>query len=94
MPAAHAQWSRHGAELERLISRAQDTANLRTRFAITQRHYRRAVLALFTLWLFLDALFGPLLAPQSTSEIIDSTIWCASMRLLVRSLYSGRLRSL
>lgn len=47
MPAAHAQWSRHGAELERLISRAQDTANLRTRFAITQRHYRRAVLALF-----------------------------------------------
>jgi len=28
------------------------------------------------LWLFLDALFGPLLAPQSTSEIIDSTIWC------------------
>jgi Glycosyl transferase family group 2 len=30
----------------------------------------------FTLWLFLDALFGPLLAPQSTSEIIDSTIWC------------------
>jgi hypothetical protein len=30
----------------------------------------------FLLWLFLDALFGPLLAPQSTSEIIDSTIWC------------------
>ena len=48
----------------------------------------------FLLWLFLDALFGPLLAPQSTSEIIDSTIWCASMRLLVRSLYSVRLRSL
>jgi hypothetical protein len=30
----------------------------------------------FTLWLVLDAVFGPLLAPQSTIEIIDSTIWC------------------
>jgi cellulose synthase/poly-beta-1,6-N-acetylglucosamine synthase-like glycosyltransferase len=31
---------------------------------------------LFTLWLLGDALFGPLLAPQSAGEILHSTLWC------------------
>jgi cellulose synthase/poly-beta-1,6-N-acetylglucosamine synthase-like glycosyltransferase len=30
----------------------------------------------FAFLLILDAAFGPLLAPQSTAEIIDSTLWC------------------
>ncbi len=29
-----------------------------------------------TVWLLFDAVYGPLLAPQTTNEIIHSTIWC------------------
>jgi hypothetical protein len=31
---------------------------------------------LFTVWLIGDAVFGPLLAPQSADEILHSTLWC------------------
>jgi glycosyltransferase XagB len=30
----------------------------------------------FTLWLLSDAVYGPLLAPQTPNEIVNSTIWC------------------
>jgi hypothetical protein len=31
---------------------------------------------IFVVWLLRDALFGPLLAPQTARDILHSTLWC------------------
>ena len=43
----------------------------------------------FALWLIFDALFGPLLAPQSPSEILHSTLWCFNAAFGALALIGG-----